>query len=200
MSEDQETPKVEDAAAKAPAAQDAPKPEPAPKQAEQAGQAPDAPPAAEAADKAGAEEKAPKPTSRTAPPLPAGEHYIWGTGRRKSAVARVRIRPGSGNFLVNKRPIEEFFCKLQDRQAASAPLETVEMVTSWDIWVNVRGGGTTGQAGAVKMGLARAIVKAVPELEQDLRKKGLLTRDARMVERKKYGQPGARKRFQFYKR
>ena len=74
------------------------------------------------------------------------------------------------------------------------------MVTSWDIWVNVRGGGTTGQAGAVKMGLARAIVKAVPELEQDLRKKGLLTRDARMVERKKYGQPGARKRFQFSKR
>ena len=112
----------------------------------------------------------------------------------------MRIKPGSGNFLINKRAVEEFFRKLQDRQSATAPLEAAEMVTSWDIWANVRGGGTTGQAGAVRMGLARAIAKAVPELEHDLRKKGLLTRDARMTERKKYGQPGARKRFQFSKR
>lgn len=142
---------------------------------------------------------APKP-SRQAPPLPEGKHYIWGTGRRKAAVARVRIRPGSGKFLVNKREKDEFFTRIKDQMDVLAPLATIGMLTSFDVWVNVNGGGMTGQAGAVSLGLARAIAKHMPEVEHDLREKGLLTRDARMTERKKPGQPGARKRFQFSKR
>ena len=137
---------------------------------------------------------------RTAPSLPAGEHYIWGTGRRKSAVARVRIRPGSGQILINKRPAAEYFPSLRDQNAAVSPLKAVGMASSWDVWVNVGGGGMTGQADAVSLGLARALSKAAPELDGVLRSRGLLTRDARQVERKKYGQPGARRRFQFSKR
>ena len=137
---------------------------------------------------------------RTAPSLPAGEHYIWGTGRRKRAVARVRIRPGSGQVLINKRPANEYFPSLRDQNSAIAPLVAIGMATSWDVWVNVGGGGMTGQAEAVSLGVARALIKAVPELEGTLRSRHLLTRDARKVERKKYGQPGARKRFQFSKR
>jgi len=132
--------------------------------------------------------------------LPQGAHYVWGTGRRKRAVARVRIRPGSGNILINKRQVAEFFPAERDQKSVVAPLQAVKMLTSWDIWVNVGGGGTTGQAGAVEMGLARALSRAMPELERDLRDGGLLTRDSRMKERKKYGQPGARRRFQFSKR
>ncbi len=138
--------------------------------------------------------------SRIAPPLPEGVHYIWGTGRRKKATARVRIRPGSGSFLVNKRDVDDFFKEEKDRQSVRKPLEAVKMVKSWDIWVSVGGGGYTGQAGAVMLGLARALVKAVPEQEHALRELRLLTRDPRMKERKKYGQPGARKRFQYSKR
>ena len=141
-----------------------------------------------------------KPQSILAPPLPEGTHYIWGTGRRKKAVARVRIRPGSGNILINKRPMEEFFVEEKDRQSVLAPLETAQMLSSWDIWANVKGGGFTGQAGAVMLGLARALAKAFPDTEPALRDKRLMTRDARMKERKKYGQKGARKRFQFSKR
>ncbi|MHC4985713.1 MAG: 30S ribosomal protein S9 [Planctomycetota bacterium] len=137
---------------------------------------------------------------RTAPPLPAGEHYIWGTGRRKRAVARVRIRPGSGQILINKRPANEYFPSLRDQNSAVAPLMAIGMASSWDVWVNVGGGGMTGQAEAVSLGVARALIKAVPELEGTLRSRNLLTRDARKVERKKYGQPGARRRFQFSKR
>jgi small subunit ribosomal protein S9 len=156
---------------------------------------------APAADVAVAEAPAePKPVARTAPPLPAGVHYIWGTGRRKRAVARVRIRPGSGNILINKRDVPSYFPSLRDQNAAVAPLEATGMLKSWDIWANVGGGGTTGQADAVSLGLARAIAKAVPDLDSTLRDHGLLTRDARMVERKKPGQPGARRRFQFSKR
>ncbi len=143
--------------------------------------------------------EAPAP-SRTAAPLPAGKHYIWGTGRRKKSVARVRIRPGSGNILINKREVDAYFASAADRSAVAAPLEAVSMTKAWDIWVNVGGGGTTGQAGAVELGLARALAKAMPELEHDLRDKGLMTRDSRMKERKKYGQRGARRRFQFSKR
>jgi small subunit ribosomal protein S9 len=142
---------------------------------------------------------APAP-KRTAPALPADVHYIWGTGRRKKSVARVRIRPGSGKIIINKRDMEDFFRKDADRIAATAPLVAVGMSNSWDIWVNVGGGGMTGQAGAVEMGLARALAKAMPELDHDLRKKGLMTRDARMKERKKPGQRGARRKFQFSKR
>ena len=144
-------------------------------------------------------EPEPKP-SRTAPPLPADAHYIWGTGRRKAAIARVRIKPGSGNFLINKRKMDEYFPKLCDQQSILAPLQLLGMLSSYDVWANVNGGGATGQAGAVTLGLARALSKHIPDIEHDLRGKGLLTRDARMKERKKPGQPGARKRFQFSKR
>ncbi len=144
--------------------------------------------------------KADEASSRAAAPLPKDAHYIWGTGRRKRAVARVRIRPGSGKILINKREVAEFFPAPTDQRSVVAPLQTVNMLASWDIWVNVGGGGTTGQAGAVELGLARALSKAMPELEHDLRTKGLLTRDSRMKERKKYGQRGARRRFQFSKR
>ena len=136
----------------------------------------------------------------TAPPLPEGVKFIFGTGRRKKAVARVRIRPGSGTFLVNDRDVNTFFTEVEDRNSAYAPLQAANMVKSWDIYVRANGGGITGQAGAVMLGLARALIRAVPEVEAALRDRGLLTRDARMKERKKYGQKGARKRFQFSKR
>ena len=137
-----------------------------------------------------------------AAPTPARQppSYIWGTGRRKSAVARVRIRPGSGGFLVNKRAVDDYFKADRDQQAVLAPLETTKLTKNYDVWANVHGGGPTGQADAVMLGLARALAKAAPELTGSLREKGLLTRDARMPERKKYGQKGARKRFQFSKR
>ena len=144
--------------------------------------------------------QAPKGARRTAPPLPEGVLHIYGTGRRKKAVARVRIRPGTGNTLINSRPVEEFFTEIKDRNAVAAPLEAVGMVGSWDIWAKVDGGGRSGQAGAIMLGLARALAKVMPELETTLRDRGLLTRDARMKERKKYGQPGARKRYQYSKR
>jgi small subunit ribosomal protein S9 len=134
------------------------------------------------------------------PPAGQGPTYVWGTGRRKEAVARVRIRAGSGKIVVNKRPVEEYFRAERDRQAVRSPLEVARLVTHYDVWANVRGGGTTGQADAIRMGLARALAKAVPEISGELRGHKLLTRDARMKERKKYGQKGARKRFQFSKR
>lgn len=135
-----------------------------------------------------------------APALPEGQHFIWGTGRRKTAVARVRIRPGTGQFTVNKRQADEYFRIERDREDIRAPLAAAKMPTSWDVWVNVNGGGFHGQAGAVTLGLARALAKAMPEIESALRAHRLLTRDARMKERKKYGQRGARRRFQFSKR
>lgn len=135
-----------------------------------------------------------------APQPPAEKHYFWGTGRRKKSIARVRIRPGSGKIIVNKKDMEVFFCIEKDRGAVVAPLNAAKMAKDWDVWVNVSGGGTTGQAGAITLGLARALIKAVPELDSTLRGYGLLTRDARMKERKKYGQKGARRRFQFSKR
>ena len=146
------------------------------------------------------ETPSPEQESLTAPPLPEGTHYIWGTGRRKKVVARVRIRPGTGKILINKREMDNYFHHEKDRLAILAPLTAAKAVRAWDIWANVGGGGMTGQAGAVSLGLARAIARALPELEGALRDKGLMTRDARMTERKKYGQKGARKRFQFSKR
>jgi small subunit ribosomal protein S9 len=145
-------------------------------------------------------EKPKEQPSRSAPPPPEGQHYWWGTGRRKEAVARVRIRPGEGQFLINGRPVEVYFTQDRDRNGVTTPLRAARMAKSWDIWANVKGGGYTGQAGAVRLGLARALVKAVPDVEDELRQRGLLTRDARTVERKKPGQPGARKKFQFSKR
>ena len=141
-----------------------------------------------------------EPVTTEAPASGAIKTYVWGTGRRKKAVARVRIRSGEGKILINKRPLEEYFKSDRDRQAAQSPLATAQLANKYDVWANVNGGGPTGQADAVMLGLARALIKAAPEVTESLREKGLLTRDARMKERKKYGQKGARKRFQFSKR
>lgn len=126
--------------------------------------------------------------------------FWWGTGRRKSAVARVRIKPGTGKFLVNDRPMEEFFTELQYRASALAPLKAAQLEGKIDVFVRANGGGITGQAGAVLMGLARALVNYDDNVEAALRDNGYLTRDSREVERKKPGQAGARRRFQFSKR
>ncbi|MBA7699106.1 30S ribosomal protein S9 [subsurface metagenome] len=128
------------------------------------------------------------------------KNYIWGLGRRKTAVARVRIAAGEGNVLINKRSVQEYFTEDEDRKSVYAPLEATETRGRFNVWANVQGGGTSGQAGAVLLGIARALVKAEPELEATLRAGRYLTRDPRMVERKKYGQRGARRRFQFSKR
>lgn len=126
---------------------------------------------------------------------------FWGTGRRKTSVARVRIIPGAeGGITVNKKPIEEYFDRSDHIQAAQRPIQHVERTGEFAVHVNVRGGGNTGQAGAISHGLARALVKADESLKTSLKKGGFLTRDPRMVERKKYGQKGARARFQFSKR
>lgn len=131
-------------------------------------------------------------------PPPAGPH--WGTGRRKTSVARVRLILGDGKFLVNKHPYTEYFRQLRDQNDVVAPLELLGVRKHWDVLVNVRGGGVTGQAGAVRLGVARALAKAYPQHEAALRDAGFLTRDAREVERKKYGRRKARRRFQFSKR
>ncbi len=126
--------------------------------------------------------------------------YWWGTGRRKSSVARVRIKPGKGKLLVNKKELKDYFVREQDRKAVLAPLVTVDAEKSFDIFINVKGGGTTGQAGASLLGIARALKKYDENYMQALRDGGHLTRDPRMVERKKPGQRGARRKFQFSKR
>jgi small subunit ribosomal protein S9 len=127
-------------------------------------------------------------------------NFCWGTGRRKTSVARVRIKPGSGELKINKKQLAEYFTRPQDINAVVAPLKTTKMEKSLDIMVNVKGGGITGQSGAVMLGIARALKNYDPALTQSLRDAGLLTRDGRMVERKKPGRAGARKRFQFSKR
>ena len=126
--------------------------------------------------------------------------YCWGTGRRKSSVARVRIRPGGGKMLINKKELADYFTREQDRKAVLAPLKTVDAEKLFDVFINVKGGGTTGQAGASLLGIARALKKYDEGYIQPLRDGGHLTRDSRMVERKKPGQKGARKKFQFSKR
>jgi small subunit ribosomal protein S9 len=122
------------------------------------------------------------------------------TGRRKTAVARVTITPGTGEFIVNDRPFDEYFKTTILQSHAIRPLEVANAVKTFDVSVKTDGGGTTGQAGAVRHGLARALIVFNPELRPALKAEGLLTRDPRMKERKKAGQPGARKRFQFSKR
>ncbi len=124
----------------------------------------------------------------------------WGTGRRKTSVARVRVKPGTGKFIVNERPMEEYFCVERDRSDVLAPLRITERLGQVDIAVNVEGGGPTGQAGAIILGIARALEALNPSLHQQLGENGFLTRDSRMVERKKYGYKKARKSFQFSKR
>lgn len=126
--------------------------------------------------------------------------YTNGTGRRKSSVARVRILPGSGKVTVNKRELNDYFPNERDRKSIFGPLEVTDMGGKVDILVNTDGGGTTGQAGAIVMGLARALMTYDPSVEPALREAGFTTRDDRMKERKKYGQRGARRKFQFSKR
>lgn len=133
-------------------------------------------------------------------PSGAPKTFIWGTGRRKTAVARVRIRPGSGKISINERELNDYFTKEEDRKAIFGPLEVTNTGGKMDVCVTSHGGGLTGQAGAIVMGLARALTKYDPSLEGALRNAGYLTRDSRMKERKKYGQRGARRRFQFSKR
>ena len=138
-------------------------------------------------------------------PLPVAKKadkggFFWGTGRRKRSVARVRLKPGSGKMVVNKKDYDKYFTQAKDINAVTAPLKAVSGEKSFDVFVNVQGGGTTGQAGAMVLGLSRALLAADPDTFDALRNAGYLTRDPRMVERKKYGQRGARRRFQFSKR
>lgn len=126
--------------------------------------------------------------------------YHWGTGRRKTSIARVRIKQGNGVFKVNGKDIDEYFRVERDRRTIVAPLEATDTRKRVDVFVNASGGGTTGQAGAVVLGIARALIKANGEYQAILRDGHFLTRDARKVERKKYGRSGARRSFQFSKR
>ncbi len=123
-----------------------------------------------------------------------------GTGRRKTSVARVRVSSGSGKILINGRAIENYFPIEDLRSVVMQPLARTDTATKFDVKVTVQGGGPSGQAGAVRHGIARALLRADANLRAVLKADGLLTRDSRMKERKKYGQPGARKRFQYSKR
>jgi small subunit ribosomal protein S9 len=147
-------------------------------------------------------------------PAEAKKTYHWGTGRRKTAVARVRLIEGTGRILINDRELPDYFTEDKDRAAVLGPLELTEMAGRLDVFANVRGGGFTGQAGAICQGIARALkemfapaeTQASPDGEatggmaKKIRDSGYLTRDGRMKERKKYGRKGARKSFQFSKR
>jgi small subunit ribosomal protein S9 len=126
--------------------------------------------------------------------------YNYGTGRRKSAVARVFIKPGKGGFMVNDKPVDEFFSRETGRMVVRQPLTLTETLTKFDIMVNVSGGGESGQAGAVRHGITRALIDYDETLRPVLRSAGLVTRDAREVERKKVGLRKARRRKQFSKR
>ncbi|KAF1080262.1 MAG: SSU ribosomal protein S9p (S16e) [Candidatus Rifleibacterium amylolyticum] len=128
------------------------------------------------------------------------EVFFWGTGRRKSATARVRICRGEGKIVINKRPIEEYFPIPLTRKIIVQPLATTETLGKFDVYANIAGGGSTGQSGALRHGLARALVKFNEEFRSPLKKSGFLTRDQRMKERKKYGLKKARRKPQFSKR
>lgn len=128
------------------------------------------------------------------------EGALYGTGRRKSSVARVWLMPGEGRMVVNKRPLQEYFSRAAHQSLIVSPLKTAGMEGKFNLRANVVGGGMTGQAGAVRLGIARALLTVDTSLRATLRKAGLLTRDPRVKERKKYGQKGARARFQFSKR
>ncbi|MEE8395658.1 MAG: 30S ribosomal protein S9 [bacterium] len=129
------------------------------------------------------------------------EMQFQGTGKRKRAIARVYLRPGAGQIIINKKALDDFFPGDTEQVSVRKPLVLTETLDRFDVRVNVRGGGTTGQAEAIRHGISRALL-LIPqeEFRPVLKKAGLLTRDARKVERKKYGQPGARKRYQFSKR
>ena len=130
----------------------------------------------------------------------AASVQYYGTGRRKSSTARVYLRPGQGKFVVNKRELQTYFKNQTHRMVIKQPFLLTETSDKFDIFVNVEGGGISGQAGAVRLGIARALLEFNLELRKKLKKGGFLMRDSRIKERKKYGQKGARKRFQFSKR
>ena len=126
--------------------------------------------------------------------------YFWGTGRRKNALARVRVRPGNGEIKINERTVEDYFPRLMWQAQVLQSLKVASLEGKVDVFISASGGGLTGQAGATKMGIARALIKLNPDLRPALKKEGLLTRDPRMVERKKFGQKGARGKRQYSKR
>ena len=126
--------------------------------------------------------------------------FSWGVGRRKSSTARVRVTPGSGKVSVNGRELNDYFHNERDRKAVFGPLEATSYGGKIDVFVNADGGGSTGQSGAIVLGLARALVKYDGGTDAALRENSFMTRDSRMKERKKYGQRGARRKFQFSKR
>ena len=128
------------------------------------------------------------------------EQQVYATGRRKNAVARVYLRPGNGTVTINKRSVEDYFGRQTLQMIMRQPLELTDEMGKWNIVINVHGGGLSGQAGAVRHGITRALIRANGDYRPALKKAGYVTRDAREVERKKYGRPGARKRFQFSKR
>ncbi len=128
------------------------------------------------------------------------EETFHTVGKRKSAIARIWIKPGNGLIMINKKPIDDYITRESDKLLIRQPLEISDTLGKYDISVNVRGGGITGQAGAIRHGITRALVGINPEHRLPLKKASLLTRDSRVKERKKYGQPGARARFQYSKR
>jgi len=138
--------------------------------------------------------------SSTGSSIEGAAKQFYGTGRRREAVARVYIKAGPARFTVNGRPVDEYFRNVAWHTAATEPLKFTQMHDQVEVKAQVKGGGVGGQAGAVRMGLSRALSRLNPELRPALRKNGFLTRDPRMKERKKYGQKGARRRFQFSKR
>lgn len=140
------------------------------------------------------------PQAKTKKQTPDAGGFIWGVGRRKSSVARVRIKPGSGKILVNKKELKDYFRLSQDQETAITPLVVCDAKDRFDVFINVSGGGTTGQAGASLLGIARALSNFDESFNATLRAENLMTRDGRMKERKKPGQRGARRRFQFSKR
>jgi len=127
-------------------------------------------------------------------------NYFWGTGRRKNALARVRVRSGNGEIKINDRTVEDYFPRVVWQAQVFQSLKVASLEGKVDVFIRASGGGLTGQAGAAKMGIARALIKLNPDLRPALKKEGLLTRDPRMVERKKFGQKGARGKRQYSKR
>lgn len=170
--------------------------------AEETGTTPELGSSTVAVDAAEVAVESPRPMSEpmSEPAKPDAGGFVWGTGRRKAAVARVRVRPGKGNYLINGKRVDVYFTELRDQNDAHAPLKVTQTEGKLDVYVRTHGGGYMGQAGAVMLGLARALKGYDPSLEPMLRNAELLTRDPRRVERKKYGQRGARRRFQFSKR
>ena len=128
------------------------------------------------------------------------EKIPYATGKKKNAIARVWLKPGDGTVLINKQPVDDYFGRPTLTQVLQEPLELTETKGRFDVMARVKGGGKAGQAAAVRHGIAKALLEVDPQLRTALKKAGMLTRDSRVVERKKYGQPGARKRYQYSKR